>query len=805
MTVMAKISARAEFNCMPRLFDILDSQNGCSSPEMTDYSRKLDHRTSFDEECRKIQYEADLASSTVNGSERSLRDLIREDMHILKQKNKDTVVKRLQGKKSLKAYQSCLCQSNDSTSLIHEQPSTSAEMSLNRLATAAPLGTVCTHNHRDEVRLSEGFRRSVVLEKHDQQGQMRAKTFVDHIFADRKFESKPFSEALEVLNSDKDLIIELLSEPNCVLQKCSRNLHSSQTERETFSSVSEAKHFLKKIGHQFPTSSKTCPTSQQSNERVTLKAELQIGKSSGKFDCDCPSGQSRDGSSSRALNGSLTSFSVREIKRRLKHTFGSRRKESNSNQFPKFGTSGKLSHNRSISGHGCIYRGVEAMTPLSSTTNAKVKEKLCRKQGLKAEREPHVSWEIDTARKKIDVSSYRLCKKHGVDVAWDATRDLPARLKDLKATGRVISSHEIDSCLSPRRESQYCSGSAQVSFSPYRQRTCLSPMRTSKEVTVTPYDGTTETVSTETSSSLVPSTDEEEQDAMTSPTRNMKFNETNDIRHSEANHDTMIINAQTAAKIKLHDKYGGLLHSVMDSITENETFSNAVYDFPSSPTLDMRDNTKNQDQEHQSPVSVLDHFFAEDCSSPSNTASQSARDPLKPQRLHFEERTLASPSQDYTISNYVRVIIQASSLDWDQLSAIRPLSEHLLHPSLFDQAQFLLSDPHFDTRLLFNHVNEVLLETQRSHFVSPYWPALVKPRICCLPLQEAVIDEIMREAEFYLLPQTQKRTLDQLVANDLSGSRLQLDVRPETEQIIIHISEDILEESILDVILQLHS
>lgn len=433
------------------------------------------------------QHEADLAGNTVDASERSLRDLIRGDMHILQQKNRGTVAKKQK-----------------------QQPSTSAEMPLNRLAIAEPLWTVCTHNQRDEVRLSEGFRTSVALEKHDrvdmnlQQGQMSAKTFVDHIFADRKSESKPFSEALEVLNSDKDLIIELLSEPNCLLQKCSRNLHCSQTEKE--------KHFIKKIDHQFPTTSKTCPT-------ATLKSELQNGKSSGKFACHCSSVQSPDGSSSRALNGSLTSFSVREIKRKLKHTFGSRKKESISNQVPKFKRSGKLSHNRSIFRQDCIYRGVEARSPLSSTANAKAKakEKLGRKQGLKVEREPLAAWETDTSRRKIDFSSNILCKKHGVDVALEATRDLPARLKDLNATGRVISSHEIDSCLSPRRESLYCSGSAQVSFSP-------SPMMTSKEVAITPYDGMTETVSTETSSSLVSSTDEDEQDAMITPTRNMKFN-----------------------------------------------------------------------------------------------------------------------------------------------------------------------------------------------------------------------------------------------------------------------------------------
>lgn len=153
----------------------------------------------------------------------------------------------------------------------------------------------------------------------------------------------------------------------------------------------------------------------------------------------------------------------------------------------------------------------------------------------------------------------------------------------------------------------------------------------------------------------------------------------------------------------------------------------------------------------------------------------------------------------------MRLIFKASSLNWDQLSAIRPSPKHLLHPSFFDQAQFLMFDSHFDTRLLFDHINEVLLETKRTHFTSPYWPAFAKPKICSLPLEETVVDEIMREAEFYLLPCTQSRTLDQLLAIDFSSSRSRPDFRAESEQIIVHISEDILEESVLDVVLQLYS
>ncbi|XP_057775903.1 uncharacterized protein LOC130994835 isoform X1 [Salvia miltiorrhiza] len=659
------------FKCMHPLYFILDSQNGwASSHEMI--AMIEDHRTSFDEECRKIQYEAEFAtSSRANASDRSLKGLTREDAHILQQRNKDRtdpqlVVHPMAATKA--SPRACMCQSNDTTSSTHRRPPPPSETPSNKAAVGS------------------------------------------------RFESKPFSDALQVLSSDKDFLF--LSEP----QNCIKNLESDK---------------------------QTCP---KSNTALTLKAELQKRQDSGRFACHCSSGQPGGGSRVKTL---------REIKRKLKHTFGSSRRKD-ADQLPRFRF------------HGCIYSGVETREPLSSTTNAKAKEKPGKKQGLiKVEKEPLVAGEAETARKKIDVSS---------------------DLVDVAATSpwRVMSSLEKDSCFSPRRESQYFSGSAQVSLiSPFRQSVYLSPARASRDVA--PFDGLTtgSVATTETSSSLVPTTDEEADEARITPTRNIKFHD--DVHRSE---DAMISSAERAAEIKL-------MHSIMDSISENEaSFSNAADDFPSSPTLDMCDSNDNQ-EEYQSPVSVLDQFFAEH-----------SNHTLKPRRLHFEEPNTASSSQDtppksdpcrhdqdYTISNYVRLILEASCLNWDQLSAMRLLSEHLLHPSLFDQALFL----HLDTRLLFDHMNEVLLEMQRSHFLSPYWPAYAKPRICFSPLEEAVVDEIMRDAEFYLLPRTQRRTLDQLVAKDLSGPRSRPDVRPETDHIILHISDYILEESVLDVILELHS
>lgn len=294
---------------------------------------------------------------------------------------------------------------------------------------------------KEGTKLCEDLPMSILLEKHERvdsnmlQIKMSAKDFLDQIVADRKpvcnegmkrIEAKPFSNALQVLHSDKDLFLELLSEPLCMPQKCIKSLQNCS----------------------------------ESNRRLALKRDVQ--------------------------NGSVASFSVREMKRKLKHTFRSRRRESD--RLPNFCTSNKLSHKRSIFGHDCIYSGVETKNPLSFGTNAKTEEKL----GLKAGREPLVP-EIEAVRKKIDLSSDSFRKKDGVDEDLGAT-------SNLQKQWRVLSSFEADSCLSPRRESHYICGSAQVSWSPCR-------------------------LSSETRPSLVPSTYEEEaREAIVSTTPNMKFN-----------------------------------------------------------------------------------------------------------------------------------------------------------------------------------------------------------------------------------------------------------------------------------------
>lgn len=151
---------------------------------------------------------------------------------------------------------------------------------------------------------------------------------------------------------------------------------------------------------------------------------------------------------------------------------------------------------------------------------------------------------------------------------------------------------------------------------------------------------------------------------------------------------------------------------------------------------------------------------------------------------------------------YAQLLLEASNLNWDHLSQVSYPPVELLHESLFNEVDLPPLDCYYDPKLLFDHINEVLMEMYKFHCCSPYWVPFIMPRIMSTPLVEVVLDEIMAEAEFYLLPMTEKRTLDQIVTKDVMKCRSWLDVRLDTERIVIDISDDVLLESIVDIVLE---
>ncbi|KAK6158204.1 hypothetical protein DH2020_005518 [Rehmannia glutinosa] len=422
----------------------------------------------------------------------------------------------------------------------------------------------------------------------------------------------------------------------------------------------------------------------------------------------------------------------------------------------------------------------------------KTKGKLCDERDPKSRRGSDIACLTETDAKIRRVSSVRFSNKQEFDVILEAKKHLSARFKNLngvetvtsektlKTLGRILSSPEHDFWpVSPRRDGQRISDSAQMRFSPYntshrvtessskisngRERACLSPLSSNTEVT---------------------SCDDTDISA------------TNDMK---SNGEPKIVEMDRIIRPQLHtSEVPNEINSIDNSFSENEALSSTVDEFPSTPLsidqLDGADSIKNQ-EEHRSPFLSSSHF-TQKMLTVHQASRQTDGQKLKPLRLVFEE---CIQEQDH-LSQYVHSVLQASCLNWDQLSRIKFPPEELLDASLFDEVEFLLIDCYFDPKLLFDRINEVLLEIYRFHFCSPPWPAFAKPKIGSMPLAELVLDEIMTEADFYLLPRTEKRTLDQLVSKDVADCRSWLDVRLDTERIVTEISEDFVEESILDIL-----
>ncbi|KAL0327785.1 UNVERIFIED_CONTAM: hypothetical protein Sangu_1856500 [Sesamum angustifolium] len=605
------------------------------------------------------------------------------------------------------------------------------------------------------IRLSESFRRSLSLGKHSQaddetnmqQGQMSAKAFVDQTFTDRKRihnegsrnESKPFSDALEILSTNKDLFMELLPEPN-------KNSQPSQTEGKDCSEQpgSIQTEFLEKIDYQSQSSSRKSFTAQPTDKIVILKPAPQNEKY-----CE---------------NVALDS------------------------------TSPRLSHN-------CICLGLSS--PLNSVkTNQNQSDNACT---------------TDTMRRKVDFPSAGFCNEHEVDVVLEAKKSKRAPETILSPTGY----HGWP--LSPVRDRRHCSGSAQMKFSPSRTNTDFASCHDYEEC-----NDKVEILGKNRSLSLISTTDENSDTTIISAADNVKANGRRMFssmhvllcfyqpatlsvlacfyRRPKDSRNEQHLALTTAKRNKQQLRYqqrakkNDTMHSMLNSFPENERFTNTVPDYPSTPTsiyqLDRPENVKHQ-EEHRSPVSVLEQFFTEDANSPSSIMLQTDI-PARTTNQYCKHQLYRTRS----CLRYVHFVLQASCLTWDQLSEIQPLSEELLNPSLYEEIDFHPSNAHFDPKLLFYHINEVLIQIHRFLLSSPPLLSFLKPRITSMPLEEVVLDQIMKEAEFYLLPWTEETTLDELIGKDIADSRTWLDVRIETEHIMIHISEEVMEELILDALLE---
>ncbi|XP_075508571.1 uncharacterized protein LOC142545331 [Primulina tabacum] len=690
------------------------------------------------------------------------------------------------------------------------------------------MGAICPQNDENNI----------------QHARMRAKTFVDQMFSDRKFiykqgpsEHRPFSYALEILSSNKDLFMEFLPGPKTKIARfinpvLNDKLSECESEGATgFAQRSMNDHYLKNIDHKGQYSSETSFKAHPDKIVILNPASTDI-KYSHNVTCHCSSLLAYKKSRGKIPKARPASFSLKEMKRKLKNTFIGTRTEPN--PFFMDGDSRKLATGRSIFKVGdfnCCE--VETKDSFSFSKNVEIKETLFKKPWLKSIKGPDIVCMSNTLRKKLDFPSVGLSRKQEFDVMFEPKRHVSPRVnhvteieismkkKSPNTLEQIISSPDPDVWLINRRmNGQYCPGSAQMRFSPFSNSLTLSPSRPNKEVTSWDdfkiYDGF-EILERKTSSFSIPSTVDQAHDTAIAATNYMNcksmIEDKSCNQHPGLSYSEFLIEINSDDVIKTRQR----IDRIKDPLSKNEISVPAVDEVPSTPSfsyqLSMSDSI-NYQEEHQSPVSVLEPFFTDSISPQSILLQTADPEPVQPLHLDFEEcssesipqnpQTNASSSvnEDNDISRYVHLVLQASYLNWDHLSAMKPPHQEVLDPSLFDEVEFLPVDSTTDPKLFFDHINEVLLQIYLCHFYFPPSMAFVKPKMVHFPLAEAVLSEIMREADFYQLPQSQKRTLDQIISNDVTNSRSWLDIRLDTKQIVNDVSEEVLEESILDIILE---
>ncbi|KAB2608641.1 hypothetical protein D8674_011809 [Pyrus ussuriensis x Pyrus communis] len=236
---------------------------------------------------------------------------------------------------------------------------------------------------------------------------------------------------------------------------------------------------------------------------------------------------------------------------------------------------------------------------------------------------------------------------------------------------------------------------------------------------------------------------------------------------------------------------------------EDQPLTSSPDVFSATPIIQRVESSDNIEdkREQPSPVSVLEHYYL-DVTSPASTISEPAEElqsqPLTRSPLYIETSSL---SEHQVISEYVRAVLQASSLNWDELSLMWHSSDQLLDPFLFDAVKLQAYQFSDDCMLLFDCINEVLVEVYHTQLPYSPWVSFIKPIASRqLSIEKTVIHEVMKSVDWYLLPHSSPRKLQKIVEKDITSSGTWLDLRNDSEEVVFEMVEDVLEELIMETI-----
>ncbi|XP_010255349.1 PREDICTED: uncharacterized protein LOC104596048 [Nelumbo nucifera] len=275
---------------------------------------------------------------------------------------------------------------------------------------------------------------------------------------------------------------------------------------------------------------------------------------------------------------------------------------------------------------------------------------------------------------------------------------------------------------------------------------------------------------------------------------------------------------QNSDTSKISEEEGSPEQSRLEAPEESKLMSPPLNPpLSSSPCIKKVEDVEeiNNGVERASPVSVLEPFL-EDIISPASTPSQFASPPSKPLQIDFQEQdsldlVLTTSSSEINLSScveekrstfeYVRAVLLASGLRSDEFFRWNS-PQQLLDPSLIDEVEIISAQHCGNRKLLFDCINEVLIEVYERYFGCSPWVSFVKPSICPVPVGKNIICEVWEGIDWYILPQLPPQTLDQIIGKDMAKVGAWMDLKPDLESIGFDIEEAILEELVEEMIFE---
>lgn len=185
--------------------------------------------------------------------------------------------------------------------------------------------------------------------------------------------------------------------------------------------------------------------------------------------------------------------------------------------------------------------------------------------------------------------------------------------------------------------------------------------------------------------------------------------------------------------------------------------------------------------------------------------------PIQPQRIQFEEHAPSSVdigthfkahiAYKESIFEYVKAVVQASGENWDESYIMSNPSDPLFDPSIFDEVEFFPNQFCYDKKLLFDCVDEVLKEVYGKNFGCPLGLSFAKPTVRPAPDMKNTIHKIWEGVYRYLHPLPLPCTKELIVEKDMAKTGTWMDLRYDSETIIIEIGEAIFKDLMEEIML----